>query len=63
MPDDDVFRTDFRGSKFSWSIIDRVMIASACGKFRKCIFCIPNRSAKNGINMQNDKFPAKTIVL
>jgi len=48
LPDDDVFRTDFRGSKFSWSIIiiDKVMIASACGKFRKCIFCIPNRSAK-----------------
>jgi len=52
MPHDNVFHTDFRGEQFSWSIADEVMVVSACGKFRKCIFCTPNHATKKGISVK-----------
>ena len=63
MPDDDVFRTEFQGKKLIWSIVDRVMFASACGKFRKCIFCTPNSNAKNSISMQDANYPDKRVMV
>jgi len=62
MPDDDVFRTEFQGKKLIWSIVDSVMIASACGKFRKFIFCTANNNARKGISMLDANYPDKRVM-
>jgi len=62
MPDDGVFRTDFNGEPFKWAIADKVMMASACGKFRKCIFCKPGYGSPNGIKVVDDKNLHKTSI-
>ena len=62
MPDDGVFCTDFRGTKFSWTIVDRVLVVSACVQFCTCIFCPGRNAASKSIDMQKGKHSDKTVV-